>query len=62
LYVEWEKDIQSIMTWLNLGHINTMLKRADRLRLYYNIFLHFDGSMLTYLVVQEEEEVEEGLK
>lgn len=38
MYVEWEKDIQCILTWLNLGHLNAMPKRADRLRSYYNIY------------------------
>ena len=47
---------------VELGEMNTMPKRAaDRPRLYYNIFLKFDDSALTYLVAQEEEE-EGGLK
>jgi hypothetical protein len=30
-------------------------KRAYRPRLYYNIFLKFEGSVLAYLVLSEEE-------
>lgn len=30
--------MQCILTWLNLGHLNAMPKRADRLRSYYNIY------------------------
>jgi hypothetical protein len=40
--------------------MNVMPKREDRLRLYYNLFLKFDSSMLAYLIAPEEEE--EGLK
>jgi hypothetical protein len=34
--------------------MNAMPKRADRLRLYSNIILKFDGSVLTYLLVPEK--------
>jgi hypothetical protein len=37
-------------------------KRAYRFRLYYNIFLKFDGSVLAYLVPSDEEEEEEELQ
>jgi hypothetical protein len=43
---------------LNLGHINALQKRPDRLTLYYNIFFKLEGSVLAYLVAQEEEEKE----
>ncbi len=43
------------MMWSSLGHMNAMPKRADRLRLYYNIFLKFEGSMRTYLRAREED-------
>jgi hypothetical protein len=47
---------------VELDGMNAMPKRAaDRPRLYYNIFLNFDGSVLTYLVAPEEEE-KGGLK
>jgi hypothetical protein len=45
------------MTWLNLGHINAMSKRANTVRyITIYIFLKFDGSMLTYLLMPAEEE------
>jgi hypothetical protein len=47
---------------VELGGVNAMPTRAaDRPRLYYNIFLNFDGSVLAYLVAPEEEE-KRGLK
>ncbi len=39
------------------SHERNAEKSRNRLRLYYNynIFLKFDGSMLTYIVAPEEE-------
>jgi hypothetical protein len=56
------RKVCSALYVIEPGSDKRTTKRLDRLTLYYNIFFKLEGSVLVYLVAQEEEKEKEALK